>query len=105
MPTYARCDVAVERGKGCYLFATDGRKFLDFTSGIGVTSLGHCHPQLIEAITVQAKNLWHSSNLFQIPGQQKLAERLVENSFADTVCFNNSGAEAAELSLKVARKY
>jgi acetylornithine/N-succinyldiaminopimelate aminotransferase len=105
MPTYARWDVSVDRGEGCYLYSTDGRKFLDFTSGIAVTSLGHCHPHLIEAITAQAQKLWHVSNLFQIPGQQKLAERLVANSFADTVFFNNSGAEAVELSIKVARKY
>src|SRR5438067_9463421 len=105
MPTYGRWDVAVDRGEGCYLYATDGRKFLDFTSGIAVTSLGHCHPHLIEAVTEQANKLWHVSNLFQIPGQQRLAERLVANSFADTVFFNNSGAEAVELSIKVARKY
>jgi acetylornithine/N-succinyldiaminopimelate aminotransferase len=105
MPTYGRWDVSVERGEGCYLYATDGRKFLDFTSGIAVTSLGHCHPRLIAAITAQAQKLWHVSNLFQIPGQQRLAERLVANSFADTVFFNNSGAEAVELSIKVARKY
>ena len=105
MPTYGRWDVAVDRGEGCYLWATDGRKFLDFTSGIAVTSLGHCHPHLIEAVTEQAKKLWHTSNLFQIPGQQKLAERLIANTFADTVFFNNSGAEAVELSIKVARKY
>ena len=105
MPTYGRWDVAVEKGEGCYLWATDGRKFLDFTSGIAVTSLGHCHPHVIEAVTRQAGQLWHSSNLFRIPGQERLAQRLVENSFADTVFFNNSGAEACELSLKVARKY
>jgi acetylornithine/N-succinyldiaminopimelate aminotransferase len=105
MPTYGRWDVAVERGEGCYLYATDGRKFLDLTSGIAVTSLGHCHPQVIEAVTKQARQLWHSSNLFRIPGQEKLAQRLVDNSFADTVFFNNSGAEACEMSLKVARKY
>ncbi|HEX3538445.1 MAG TPA: aspartate aminotransferase family protein [Stellaceae bacterium] len=105
MPTYGRWDVAVDRGEGCYLWATDGRKFLDFTSGIAVTSLGHCHPHLIEAVTKQAKTLWHTSNLFRIPGQERLAERLVANSFADTVFFNNSGAEAVELSIKVARKY
>ncbi len=105
MPTYGRWDLAVERGEGCYLHTTDGRKFLDFTSGIAVTSLGHCHPHVIEAVTAQAGQLWHSSNLFRIPGQEKLAQRLVDNSFADTVFFNNSGAEACELSLKVARKY
>jgi acetylornithine/N-succinyldiaminopimelate aminotransferase len=105
MPTYGRWDLAVEKGEGCYLTTTDGRKFLDFTSGIAVTSLGHCHPYLIEAITKQANTLWHSSNLFRIPTQERLAQRLVENSFADTVFFNNSGAEAVELSIKVARKY
>src|SRR5215469_6198491 len=105
MPTYGRWDVAVDRGEGCYLWATDGKKYLDFTSGIAVTSLGHCHPHVIEAVTKQATTLWHSSNLFNIPGQQRLAQRLVDNSFADTVFFNNSGAEAVELSIKVARKY
>jgi acetylornithine/N-succinyldiaminopimelate aminotransferase len=105
MPTYGRWDVAVERGEGCHLWAADGRQFLDFTSGIAVTSLGHCHPHLIEAVSEQAKKLWHVSNMFHIPGQQRLAERLVANSFADTVFFNNSGAEAVELSIKVARKY
>ncbi|HEX3861153.1 MAG TPA: aspartate aminotransferase family protein [Stellaceae bacterium] len=105
MPTYGRWDVAVDRGEGSYLYATDGRKFLDLTSGIAVTSLGHCHPHVIEAITKQAGQLWHSSNLFRIPGQERLAERLVANSFADTAFFNNSGAEACEMSLKVARKY
>jgi acetylornithine/N-succinyldiaminopimelate aminotransferase len=105
MPTYGRWDLAVEKGEGCHLYTTDGRKFLDFTSGIAVTSLGHCHPHVIEAITKQAGQLWHSSNLFRIPGQERLAQRLVDSSFADTVFFNNSGAEACELSLKVARKY
>ncbi len=105
MPTYGRWDVAVDHGEGVYLYATDGRKFLDLTSGIAVTSLGHCHPHVIEAITAQAGQLWHTSNLFRIPGQERLAERLVANSFADTVFFNNSGAEAVEMSLKTARKY
>ena len=105
MPTYGRWDVAVERGEGCYLYATDGRKFLDFTSGIAVTSLGHCHPHLIEAVTDQAKSCGTSRTCSRSPGQQRLAERLVANSFADTVFFNNSGAEAVELSIKVARKY
>src|SRR3989442_7631560 len=103
MPTYGRWDVAVDHGEGCYLYATDGRKFLDFTSGIAVTALGHCHPSLIEAVTAQAQQLWHVSNLFQIPGQQKLAERLVANSFADTVFFNNSGAEAGLILLQKGR--
>src|SRR5271169_2936104 len=105
MPTYGRWDVAVDRGEGPYLYATDGRKFLDFTSGIAVTGLGHCHPHLVAAITEQAKRLWHASNLFQIPGQERLAQRLVDNTFADTVFFGNSGAEACELAMKIARKY
>jgi acetylornithine/N-succinyldiaminopimelate aminotransferase len=105
MPTYSRWDVAVDHGEGCHLYSTDGRKFLDFTSGIGVTGLGHCHPHLVEALTAQAHRLWHSSNLFRIPGQERLAQRLVDNSFADTVFFGNSGAEACELALKISRKY
>jgi acetylornithine/N-succinyldiaminopimelate aminotransferase len=105
MPTYARWDVTVDRGEGCYLYSTDGRKLLDFTSGIAVTGLGHCHPHLIEALSEQARHLWHTSNLFRIPGQERLAQRLVDNCFADTVFFGNSGAEACELAIKVARKY
>ena len=105
MPTYGRWDVAVDHGEGCWLYASDGRKFLDFTSGIGVTGLGHCHPHLVSAITEQAGRLWHVSNLFRIPGQERLAQRLVDNTFADTVFFGNSGAEACELAIKVARKY
>ena len=105
MPTYARWDVEVDRAEGLYLHATDGRKFLDFTSGIGVTGLGHCHPHIVAAVSEQAKRLWHTSNLFRIPGQERLAQRLVENTFADTVFFGNSGAEACELAIKVVRKY
>jgi acetylornithine/N-succinyldiaminopimelate aminotransferase len=105
MPTYGRWDVAVDHGEGCRLVAVDGRQFLDFTSGIGVTGLGHCHPHLVAAVTEQAKRLWHVSNMFHIPGQERLARRLVDHSFADTVFFGNSGAEACELALKVARKY
>lgn len=105
MPTYARYDLAFERGEGAYLWDTDGRRYLDFGAGIAVASLGHCHPHLIEALTEQAKKLWHTSNLYGIPGQSRLAERLVANSFADAVFFNNSGNEAVELALKIARKY
>ena len=105
MPTYGRWDVAADHGEGCRLVAVDGREFLDFTSGIGVTGLGHCHPHLVAAVTEQAKRLWHVSNMFHIPGQERLAQRLVDHSFADTVFFGNSGAEACELALKVARKY
>ncbi len=105
MPTYLRADIALERGEGAYLFATDGRRFLDFASGIAVTALGHAHPHLVKALTDQAQKLWHSSNLYQIPGQQRLAERLVAASFADSVFFTNSGAEAIECGLKLSRKY
>ncbi|MHA1113261.1 MAG: aspartate aminotransferase family protein [Alphaproteobacteria bacterium] len=105
MPTYARADIAFERGEGAYLFATDGRRYLDFCSGIAVTALGHAHPRLVEALHTQGAKLWHTSNLFRIPGQERLAAKLVANSFADTVFFCNSGAEAVEAGLKMVRKY
>jgi acetylornithine/N-succinyldiaminopimelate aminotransferase len=105
MPTYARADIAFERGEGPYLFASDGSRYLDFASGIAVTALGHAHPHLVAALTEQAGKLWHTSNLFQIPGQTRLAERLIANSFADSVFFTNSGAEAIECGLKMLRKY
>jgi acetylornithine/N-succinyldiaminopimelate aminotransferase len=105
MPTYQRAEIAFERGEGAYLFATDGRRYLDFASGIAVTGLGHSHPHLVAALTEQAKKVWHLSNLYQIPGQQRLAERLVSASFADSVFFCNSGAEAIECGLKMTRKY
>src|ERR1700748_3573404 len=105
MPPYARGDPPFERGEGAYLYATDGRRFLDFASGVAVTALGHAHPHLVKALTEQAQKLWHCSNLFQIAGQQKLAERFVKVSFADSAFFCNSGAEAVEGAIKVARKY
>jgi acetylornithine/N-succinyldiaminopimelate aminotransferase len=105
LPTYSRADLAFEHGEGAYLFSTDGGKYLDFASGIAVTALGHSHPHLVEALLVQGRKLWHTSNLFQIPGQTRLAERLVASSFADTVFFGNSGAEAGELAIKMVRKY
>ena len=105
MPTYARAETAFDRGEGAYLFDTDGRRYLDFASGIAVTSLGHAHPRLVAALTEQAGKLWHTSNLFQVPGQTRLAETLVANSFADTVFFTNSGVEAWECGVKLARKY
>ena len=104
-PTYARLDIRFERGEGPYLYADDGRKFLDFGSGVAVTSLGHCHPKLVAALTEQAGKVWHTSNLYRIDQQERLAKRLVENSFADLVFFNNSGAEAMEAAIKTARKY
>nr|CAX84192.1 Acetylornithine aminotransferase [uncultured bacterium] len=105
MPTYARADLAFERGDGCWLLATDGRRFLDFGSGVAVTALGHAHPRLIAALTAQAGKLWHCSNLYRVPGQERVAERLIANSFADTAFFCNSGAEAMECALKMVRKY
>jgi acetylornithine/N-succinyldiaminopimelate aminotransferase len=105
MPTYGRTDLRFERGEGAYLIADDGRRFLDFGAGIAVNSLGHAHPRLVAALTDQAKALWHTSNLYHIAPQERLAERLVANTFADTVFFCNSGAEAVECSVKVARKY
>ncbi|HET8728428.1 MAG TPA: aminotransferase class III-fold pyridoxal phosphate-dependent enzyme, partial [Alphaproteobacteria bacterium] len=105
MPTYNRADVSFERGEGAYLYATDGRRFLDFGSGIAVTALGHAHPHLVKALTEQAQKVWHTSNMFRIPGQERLAERLVAASFADSVFFTNSGAEAVECGLKMVRKY
>ena len=105
LPTYARNDLTFERGEGAYLFATNGKKYLDFASGVAVTALGHAHPHLVKALTEQAQKLWHCSNLFQIAGQNKLAERFVKASFADTAFFCNSGAEAVECAIKIARKY
>jgi acetylornithine/N-succinyldiaminopimelate aminotransferase len=105
MPTYNRADLAFERGEGAYLFTPDGRRYLDFASGIAVTALGHAHPHLVAALTEQAGKLWHTSNLFRIPGQERLAERLVAASFADSVFFTNSGGEAVECGLKMVRKY
>jgi len=105
MSTYARIDLAFERGEGPYLYTADGRRYLDFGSGIAVTALGHSHPHLVQAIQDQAGRLWHVSNLFRSPEQEKLAARLVEHSFADKAFFCNSGAEANEGAVKIARKY
>lgn len=105
MPSYGRVDIAFERGDGAYLYTSDGARYLDFASGVAVTALGHNHPRLVEALTSQAAKLWHCSNLFRIPEQETLAQRLVANSFADTVFFCNSGAEAVETGLKLVRKF
>jgi acetylornithine/N-succinyldiaminopimelate aminotransferase len=105
LPTYARVDLAFERGEGAWLLATNGERYLDFTSGVAVNALGHAHPKLIEAITAQAGKLWHVSNLYRIPEAERLAERLCAASFADVVFFANSGAEAMECCIKMARKY
>jgi acetylornithine/N-succinyldiaminopimelate aminotransferase len=105
MPTYARIDLSFVRGEGAYLFDADGQRYLDFATGIAVNALGHCHPHLVKAVREQAGKLWHTSNMYQIPGQEKLAQRLVDATFADSVFFANSGAEAVECALKMARKY
>ena len=105
LPTYNRAPLAFEKGAGAWLTTTDGRRFLDFGAGIAVNSLGHANPALIKALTDQAGAVWHVSNLYQIPAQQALADKLVEYTFADTVFFTNSGTEACELAVKMARKH
>ena len=105
LPTYARADLEFVKGKGAWLTEADGSPFLDLASGIAVNSLGHAHPDLVKIIKSQAEKLWHVSNLYEIPQQRALAEILVENSFADTVFFTNSGTESCELAVKMARKY
>ena len=105
LPVYARVDLAFERGEGAWLIATNGERYLDFTSGVAVNALGHAHPHLVEAVTEQAKKVWHVSNLYRIPEAERLAGRLCAASFADVVFFANSGAEAMECAIKMARKY
>ncbi len=105
LPTYNRAPLHFVKGEGCWLTEEDGRRFLDLGSGIAVNALGHAHPDLVKALTDQAGKLWHVSNLYEIPNQQALADKLVETSFADTVFFTNSGTEACELAVKMARKY
>ena len=105
LPTYNRTDIAFVRGEGSWLFAEDGKRYLDFGAGIAVNAFGHANPRLVAALTEQAGKLWHTSNLYRVPGQESLAKKLVANSFADTVFFTNSGAEAAELAFKMARRY
>jgi acetylornithine/N-succinyldiaminopimelate aminotransferase len=103
--TFARAPLAFERGEGCWLVTGDGERYLDFAGGIAVNSLGHGHPHLVAALTDQAQKLWHVSNLYHIPGQERLGERLAETSFADKVFFTNSGAEALECAIKTARRW
>jgi acetylornithine/N-succinyldiaminopimelate aminotransferase len=105
MPTYARAELAFERGDGPYLYTADGRRFLDFGGGIAVNVVGYSHPHLVKALQDQAAKLWHTSNLYRIPEGERLAERLCAASFAERVFFCNSGAEAVEGALKLARKY
>ena len=105
MPTYARADVAFERGEGPYLFDEEGKRYLDFGTGIATASLGHAHPAMVEAISKQAATVMHVSNLYRIAGQERLAERLCANTFAERVFFCNSGAEANEALIKLTRRY
>jgi len=105
LPTYARQPLSFERGEGVWLFTKDGDKYLDFAGGIAVTVAGYGHPYLIEALKTQADKLWHTSNLYRIEGQERLAQRLVDVTFADTVFFTNSGAEALEGAIKMARRH
>jgi acetylornithine/N-succinyldiaminopimelate aminotransferase len=105
LPTYARVDLAFERGEGVWLTATDGQRYLDFTSGVAVNALGHAHPALVEAISAQAAKTMHVSNLYRIPEAERVAARLCELTFADLVFFCNSGTEAMEGAIKTARRY
>ena len=105
MTTYGRIDIAFTHGEGSFLVAEDGKKYLDYASGIAVNAFGHCHPKLVEALQDQASKLWHTSNLYRILEQETVAEKLVANSCADRVFFCNSGAEATEGAVKVARRY
>ena len=105
MPTFARVHLAFERGEGVWLIATDGERYLDFTSGVAVNALGHAHPHLVAALGAQAQKVWHVSNLYEIPESERAAQRLCAASFADVVFFCNSGAEAVEGAIKCARKY
>ena len=105
MTTYGRIDIAFTHGEGSYLYSEDGKKYLDYASGIAVNAFGHCHPKLVEALKDQASKLWHTSNLYRIPEQEIVAEKLVKYSCADRVFFCNSGAEATEGAVKVARRF
>ncbi|MEM7635236.1 MAG: acetylornithine transaminase, partial [Pseudomonadota bacterium] len=105
LPTYNRTAFSIESGEGAWVKASDGRTLLDFGAGVAVNSLGHCHPHLVDTMKNQAEKLWHTSNLYRIPDGERLAERLCEASFADTMFFTNSGGEAMECAIKMARKY
>ena len=105
LSTYARANLAFERGEGVWLIATNGERYLDFTSGVAVNALGHAHPHMIAALTAQAQKVWHVSNLYQVPEAERVAQRLCDVSFAEVIFFCNSGAEAMECTIKMARKY
>jgi acetylornithine/N-succinyldiaminopimelate aminotransferase len=105
LQNYARAELSFEKGEGPWLFGRDGERYLDFGAGIAVNALGHAHPHLVQALTEQASKIWHTSNLVQIPEGERLAQRLVDSTFADVVFFSNSGAEANEAAIKMARRY
>jgi acetylornithine/N-succinyldiaminopimelate aminotransferase len=105
LPIYARADLAFERGEGVWLVTREGERYLDFGAGVAVNALGHAHPHLVQALTDQAAKLWHTSNLYRIPEGERLAQRLIDHTFADLAFFANSGAEALEASIKMARRY
>jgi acetylornithine/N-succinyldiaminopimelate aminotransferase len=105
LPTYNRAAQAFVRGEGCRVFTEEGDAYLDFGAGVAVTSCGHGHPHLVKALTEQAQKIWHTGNVYRMPGQEKLAAQLIESTFADTMFFCNSGAEAMECAIKMARKY
>lgn len=105
LPVYNRSKIKIERGDGVYLYTSDSKRYLDFTSGIAVNCLGHSHPKLIAALNEQAKKVWHLSNLYEIPGMNEFSELLTKNTFADSMFFCNSGAEAIECCIKACRKY
>ncbi len=103
--TYMRAPLRFERGEGVWLFTETGERYLDFAAGVAVNSLGHAHPHLVAELKAQADKVWHLSNLYEVPGQEKLSKRLTEATFADKVFFTNSGAEALECAIKTARRY
>ena len=105
LPTYNRAPQAFVRGEGCRVYTEEGEAYLDFGAGVAVTSCGHAHPHLVQTLTDQAQKIWHTSNLYRMPGQERLAAQLIEHTFADTVFFCNSGAEALECTIKMARKF
>jgi acetylornithine/N-succinyldiaminopimelate aminotransferase len=105
LPTYARANLSFERGEGVWLYGRDGERYLDFGAGVAVSSVGHSHPHLVQALIEQAQKIWHTSNIYTIPEGEALAQRLCDLTFADVVFFTNSGAEANECAIKMARKY
>src|SRR5271154_2821846 len=105
LPTYNRTDIAFVRGEGSWLFAEDGKRYLDFGAGIAVNAFGHANPRLLAALTKQAGQLGHTSNIYRVPGQERLSRKLVASTFADTAFFTNSGTEAIELAIKMARRH